>query len=217
MSTALEDLRLGAADLGIPLDESVLPRLLDYLALLAKWNRVYNLTAIRDEERMVTHHLLDSLAVLPHLPPGALLDVGSGGGVPGIPLAIADPGRSVTVLDANHKKGAFLKQAVMELGLGNVRVAIERVEDHRPAQPYEVVISRAFADLADFVNLAGGSLAADGMLVAMKGVYPDDEIQRLPAAWSVSRSVELRVPRLDAARHLLFLERSDLRAGSVAA
>jgi 16S rRNA (guanine527-N7)-methyltransferase len=217
LSTTLEDLRRGAADLGIPLDERVLPRLLDYLALLAKWNRVYNLTAIRDEERMVTHHLLDSLAVLPHLPPGALLDVGSGGGVPGIPLAIVDPGRSVTVLDSNHKKGAFLKQAVMELGLDNVHVAIERVEQHRPARPYEIVISRAFADLADFVNLAGGSLAAGGTLVAMKGVYPDDEIQRLPAAWGLARSVELRVPGLEAVRHLLFLERRDLRAGSVAA
>lgn len=193
--------------LGIGLEEPAARRLLDYIGLLDKWNRVYNLTAIRDPARMVTHHLLDSLAVLPHLPPGSVLDVGSGGGVPGLALAIVEPQRAVTVLDSNHKKGAFLKQAVMELGLKNVQVAVERVEDHRPPRDYEIVISRAFSDLADFVGLAGGRAAADGRLVAMKGLYPDDEILRLPATWGLERSVALDVPGLDAARHLLFLAR----------
>jgi 16S rRNA (guanine527-N7)-methyltransferase len=213
----LADLRQGAAELGIALDEPALRRLVDYLELLGKWNRVYNLTAIRDEGRMVTHHLLDSLAVLPHLPPGALLDVGSGGGMPGIPIAIAQPARAVTVLDSNQKKGAFLKQAVMELELKNVQVAVERIEDHRPARPYEIVISRAFSDLADFAGLAGRCVAAGGRLAAMKGVQPDDEIQRLPAAWHVERSVPLAVPRLDAARHLVLLQRRGDAEGSAAA
>jgi 16S rRNA (guanine527-N7)-methyltransferase len=213
----LADLRQGVAELGIALDEPALQRLLDYLALLGKWNRVYNLTAIRDEERMVTHHLLDSLAVLPHLPPGALLDVGSGGGMPGIPIAVVQPARPVTVLDSNHKKGAFLKQAVMELELKNVKVAVERIEDHRPARPYEIVISRAFSDLADFVALAGHCVAAGGRLAAMKGMHPDDEIRHLPPDWIVERSLSLAVPQLDAVRHLVFLQRRGDAAGSAAA
>jgi 16S rRNA (guanine527-N7)-methyltransferase len=204
---ALAQLQSGAVELGIALDEKALGRLVAYAALLDKWNRVYNLTAIREEAKLVTHHLLDSLAVLPHLPAGRLLDVGSGGGLPGIPVAMAQPDRQVTLLDSNHKKGTFLRQAVMELELGNTAVAVERIEDHSPAPAYEVVISRAFSDLADFVNLAGQTVARHGSLVAMKGVHPHDEVARLPAGWRVSRVIELRVPQLEAARHLLFLNR----------
>lgn len=204
---ALEQLQRGAAQLDVGLDERTLARLVAYAALLEKWNRVYNLTAIREEAKLVTHHLLDSIAVLPHLPDGRLLDVGSGGGVPGIPVAIVQSERQVTLLDSNHKKGTFLRQAVGELELGNVAVAVERIEDHRPLLAYDVVISRAFSDLADFVNLAGPSVAEHGSLVAMKGVYPHEEIARLPAGWRVSRVIELQVPQLEAARHLLFLKR----------
>lgn len=207
--TALAQLQRGAAELGVTLDEKALARLVAYAALLDKWNRVYNLTAIREEGKLVTHHLLDSLAVLPHLPAGRLLDVGSGGGLPGIPVAIAQPERQVTLLDSNQKKGTFLRQAVMELELGNADVALERIEDHRPPIAYEGVISRAFSDLADFVNLAGASVATHGSLIAMKGVHPHEEITRLPAGWRVGRVIELQVPQLGATRHLLFLNRQD--------
>ena len=147
--------------------------------------------------------------MLAHLPPGRLLDVGSGGGLPGIPVAIVQPERRVTLLDSNHKKGTFLRQAVMELELGNAVVAVERIEDHRPPIAYEGVISRAFSDLADFANLAGASVATHGSLIAMKGVYPHEEIARLPAGWRVSRVMELKVPQLGATRHLVFLNRQD--------
>ena len=207
--TALAQLQRGAAELGVALDEKALARLVAYVALLDKWNRVYNLTAIRQEAKLVTHHLLDSLAVLPYLPAGGLLDVGSGGGFPGIPVAIVQPERRVTLLDSNHKKGTFLRQAVMELDLGNAAVAVERIEDHRPPLAYEGVISRAFSDLADFVNLAGQSAASRGTLIAMKGVHPHEEIARLPAGWSVSRVVALDVPQLEATRHLVFLNRQE--------
>lgn len=205
--TGLAQLQRGAAALGVALDEKALARLVAYAALLDKWNRVYNLTAIREEAKLVTHHLLDSLAVLPHLPAGRLLDVGSGGGLPGLPVAIVQPERQVTLLDSNQKKGTFLRQAVMELELDNVAVAVERIEDHRPPLAFEGVISRAFSDLADFVNLAGPSVARHGSLIAMKGVHPHEEIARLPAEWRVSRVIELQVPQLEATRHLLFLNR----------
>ena len=204
---ALAQLQRGAAQLGVALDDKALARLDAYVALLDKWNRVYNLTAIREEAKLVTHHLLDSLAVLPHLPAGRLLDVGSGGGLPGIPVAIVQPERQVTLLDSNHKKGTFLRQVVMELELDNAAVVVERIEDHRPLLVYEVVISRAFSDLADFVSLAGASVARHGSLIAMKGVHPHEEIARLPAGWRVARVVELHVPQLEAKRHLLFLNR----------
>lgn len=203
----LAQLQRGAVDLGVVLDEKAVARLVAYAALLEKWNRVYNLTAIREEAKLVTHHLLDSLAVLPHLPAGRLLDVGSGGGFPGMPVGIAHARRQVTLLDSNHKKGTFLRQAVMELELDNVDVAVERIEDHRPSQPYEAVISRAFSDLADFVNLAGPSASREGSLIAMKGVHPHEEIERLPAGWRLNRVVELRIPYLEASRRLLFLNR----------
>ena len=183
-------------------------QLLAYLVLLAKWNRVYNLTAIRDEHRMVSHHILDSLAVLSHLPAGNVLDVGSGAGLPGIPIAIASAGRSVTLLDSNHKKSAFLNQVVAELGLVDVRVVTERAESYHPAQTFVAVISRAFAELADFVKLAGHLCRADGALIAMKGLYPEAEIAQLPASWTVERVEPLNILGLEAQRHLVFLRSS---------
>lgn len=179
-----------------------------YLALLAKWNRTYNLTAIREPERMVTHHVLDALAVLPHLPRGPglrLLDVGSGGGVPGIPLAIARPDWSVVLLDSNHKKGTFMRQALIELGLANAEVVTTRVEDYVPAARFDIVISRAFADLATFVHGAARHLAPAGRLYAMKGVFPDAEVAELPPGYAVEAAHVLEVPGLDAARHLIIV------------
>ncbi len=198
-------LRQGIAGTGLALPAAAIDQLEVYLDLLVKWNRVYNLTAIRDEARLVSHHVLDSLAVVSHLPEGNLVDIGSGAGLPGIPVAIACPGRAVTLLDSNHKKGAFLKQAVAELGLATTRVAIERVEAYRPEETFRTVISRAFSDLADFIKLAGHLCAADGVMIAMKGLYPDDEIAQLPASWEVRDIVRLEILQLEASRHLIFL------------
>jgi 16S rRNA (guanine527-N7)-methyltransferase len=180
-----------------------------YLLLLAKWNLTFNLTAIREPARMVTHHVLDALAVLPHLPhrPSLrLLDVGSGGGVPGVPLAIARPGWHVVLLDSNHKKGAFLAQAVIELALPNAEAVTARVEEFAPAAPFDVVISRAFSDLATFARAASRHLAPGGQLVAMKGVYPDEELAELPPDVHVVAAPALTVPGLDAERHLIVME-----------
>lgn len=208
MSTIENAIRQGAAGLGIALPEAAAERLSAYVGLLMKWNRVYNLTAIREEQKVVSHHILDSLVVLDHLPAGTLVDVGSGAGLPGLPIAIAQPAREVTVLDSNQKKGAFLKQAVAELGLANVQVVIERVEDFRPLRPFEVVVSRAFSDLADFVNLAGHLCAPGGTMLAMKGLYPDAEIAQLPAGWTVESAPALDIPALEASRHLVVMRSS---------
>lgn len=185
-----------------------------YIDLLAKWNRTYNLTAIREPDRMVTHHVLDALAVLPHLlrdiAPSSLsvLDVGSGGGVPAIPLAIARPAWHVVALDSSHKKGAFLQQAAIELSLPNLVAVTARVEDYFPAAPFDIVISRAFSDLATFVASSARHLAEGGRLVAMKGVYPDEEITQLPPDIRVVASPALHVPGLDGERHLIVMERA---------
>ena len=178
-------------------------RLLGYLDLLAKWNRTYNLTAIRDPLRMVSHHVLDSLATLPYLPPGRLADVGSGGGSPGIPIAIAQPARAVTLNDANLKKVAFLRQAVIELKLANADVHAGRVEHWRPAERYRVVISRGFAGLAQFYSACRHLIAPGGSLAAMKGIFPGDELARLPAGLAHCTVTPLHVPLLGAERHLV--------------
>jgi 16S rRNA (guanine527-N7)-methyltransferase len=198
----------GLAQLGLDLAPAVQARLLAYLALLRKWNRVYNLTAVREAQRMVSQHLLDSLAVAPHVTAPALLDVGSGAGLPGLPLALALPSTHVTLLEPNHKKAAFLHQAKLELGLHNVTVVRARVEDWRPGRTFERVISRAVFDLADFVSLAGRHAGSSGLLAAMKGLYPHEEIARLPAGWRLHRALPLAVPGLRAQRHLILLARS---------
>jgi 16S rRNA (guanine527-N7)-methyltransferase len=201
---------LGAlAAAGIALPPAARAQLAAYLALLAKWNRTYNLTAIREPEQMITHHVLDALAVLPHLPalPRArVLDVGSGGGVPGIPLAIARPEWSVTLVDSSHKKGAFLQQAAIELALANVAAVTTRVEEYVAPAAFDVVISRAFSDLATFVATSARHLAPTGHLYAMKGVHPHEEIAQLPSGARVIGVPLLAVPGLDAQRHLVVLE-----------
>jgi 16S rRNA (guanine527-N7)-methyltransferase len=183
-------------------------RLLAYLELLQKWNRVYNLTAVREMPRMVSHHLLDCLAAVPHVAEATLLDVGSGAGLPGIPLALALPESRVTLLDSNHKKAAFLRQAVMELKLANAEVVCERVDAWKPGGPFAVVISRAFSDLAEFVSMAGRHVAAGGRLVAMKGVHPYEEIHHLPGGWRVLEVIPLTIPGLRAPRHLVSIGRN---------
>ncbi len=200
-------LAAGLARLNLALPVETQQKLLDYLALVQKWNRVYNLTAVRDASKMLTHHVLDSLAVVPHVSQAtSLLDVGSGAGLPGIPLALALPHVRVTLLDSNQKKAAFLSQAILELGLCNAAVVCERVEKYQPRQLFGVIVSRAFSTLADFVALAGHLLAPGGALLAMKGVHPAAEIADVPAGFKLSAVTPLAVPGLDAKRHLVFLK-----------
>jgi 16S rRNA (guanine527-N7)-methyltransferase len=172
-------------------------RLLEYLALLQKWNRVYNLTAIRETPKLVSHHLLDSLAVVPHLAGGSVVDIGTGPGLPGIPIALARPDWKVTLVDSNHKKTAFVTQAVGELNIANAEVRRERVEQWR-----------AFAELPDFVRLAGHLLAPGGRMAAMKGLNPHEEIAQLPEGFRVERVVPLTVPGVEGERHLVLIERT---------
>ena len=195
----------GLGELALALPDGASGKLMSYLELLAKWNKAYNLTAIRDPLQAVSHHLLDSLAVLRELSDrtGALADVGSGGGLPGIPIAIAEPARPVTLNDANEKKGAFLRQAVIELGLANATVHVGRVEDWHPAEGFAVVISRGFASLVDFLAGCRHLVAPAGVLAAMKGVYPSDELAQVPADCDCHEVRRLKVPMLDAERHLV--------------
>ena len=204
MSTA-DQLKRGLIALGLTLDRDTQQRLLDYIALIEKWNRAYNLTAIREPEKMVSHHLLDSLAVAPHLHARRLLDVGSGAGLPGIPLALAYPGTHVTLLDSNHKKAAFLKQAVMELKLKNAEVCSERVESWQAQSKFDVIISRAFSDMGEFVRITRHLLAPDGIFAAMKGLHPYEEIDKLPPGCKVQQVLPLAIPGLDGARHLVLI------------
>jgi 16S rRNA (guanine527-N7)-methyltransferase len=208
-----EALRTGAAALGLDLNEGQCQGLLDYLALLQKWNQVYNLTAVRRPGEMVTHHLLDSLAVLPalrrHLVGRAarVLDVGSGGGLPGVVLAILEPGLDVTCVDAVGKKATFIRQVAVELKLPNLSAVHARVEDLR-LPPFDVITSRAFASLADFTRLTRHLLKEGGVWMAMKGKLPEDEISAVPVDWSVFHVEQIDVPGLNADRCLVWLHRS---------
>lgn len=195
----------GCARLNIRLPEGACVRLTAYLALLERWNRAYNLTAVREPEAMVIRHLLDSLSILPWLEGPRVLDVGSGAGLPGIPLAIAQPECEFCLLDSNGKRTRFLTQAAMELGLPNVGVVRSRVEDYRPVTLFNSVVSRAFATLSELVADAGRLCAPTGRLLAMKGVFPDDELARLPPMYQLVAVYPLRVPHLDAERHLVHL------------
>lgn len=211
MSRHNEVLRMRAAAMGVALDETQADKLLAYQALLVKWNRTYNLTAIRDPEEMLVQHLLDSLVVAPLLPLTlkTLADVGSGAGLPGIPLAIARPEIDVTLIETSSKKSAFQQQAKIELGLDNVSIYSGRVEDYKPKNAFDGVISRAFSSLTDFVKLAGDLIRSGGRLYAMKGVFPEDEVAALPSDWAVTASVSLLVSGMDAQRHLLTLEQRE--------
>lgn len=202
----------GAQALSIALSDTQRDRLLDYLALMVKWNGVYNLTAIRDPAQMVSHHLLDSLAAVPaYAHAQRVLDVGAGGGLPGIVLAIwaaeARPDMRIALVDTVHKKTAFLTQVKAELGLANVTVYTARVEQLQVTDAFDVITSRAFAELKDFITWSSHLLAKDGAFIALKGVLPQDEVARLPEGWKLGKVQPLIVPGLDAQRHLLFIER----------
>jgi 16S rRNA (guanine527-N7)-methyltransferase len=198
----------GLRSLGLSLSGDACAKLDAYVALLAKWNRTYNLTAIREPARMVTHHLLDALAILPHLPQRPILrvlDVGAGAGVPGIPLAIVRPQWNIVLVDSNHKKVAFVTQAAIELALPNVRAIAARIEDLLHEPTFDVVISRAFADLRTFAQLSARHVAPTGHLYAMKGILPEEEMAALPSSIEVVATPALHVPGVDAERHLIVM------------
>jgi 16S rRNA (guanine527-N7)-methyltransferase len=208
--TPAEALEEGLRELALEMKEPQRRQFLDYTALIEKWNRTYNLTAVREPLAMVTHHLLDSLAVLAHLPVPierpVLADIGSGAGLPGIPLALARPEWRITLVEASQKKAAFLRHACMALGLGNVAVHEGRVESWHPGALFAVVISRAFSDLAKFIAACAHLVAPGGVLAAMKGIYPSEELARAPAGWDCSRVVRLASPGLKAERHLVLCQ-----------
>lgn len=203
-----QQLQQGLAKLGLTIDEAVQSSLLDYVALLHKWNRAYNLTAVRKPELMVTRHLLDSLVVHPYLKPGRILDVGTGAGLPGIPLALIRPDDEFFLLDSNSKKTRFLTQVVTELGLKNVTVVQSRVEEFKPDQLFDTIMSRAYSTLANMISGTRHLLADGGVFFAMKGVYPVAELEELPADMQLVGSYQLYVPELDAERHLLVIQPS---------
>ncbi len=200
-----EKLHEGIGLLGLQLEPGTEERLLAYLAMLVKWNAAYNLTAIRDPEQMVVRHLLDSLSILPHVKGTSLIDVGTGGGLPGFVLALARPGLKVTLLDSNGKKVRFLRQAIADLGVSNALAVQSRVEDF--AERFDVVTSRAFATLADMVAGSGQLLSDDGEFLAMKGQHPNEEIAALPPTVAVTEILPLQVPFLDEERHLVRLKK----------
>ena len=205
-----EELLQGARELGIELSVLQQEQLLAYLGLLIKWNKAYNLTAVRDPDEMVSRHLLDSLSVVPFVAElgDNWLDVGSGGGMPGVPLAIMFPDRGFTLLDSNGKKTRFLTQVKLELKLANLEVVHSRVEQFQPAEAFEGITSRAFSSLEDFANWTRHLGNTETRWLAMKGVQPDDELQRLPADFRLDACHVLKVPGCQGQRHLLILRRT---------
>lgn len=200
----------GVAALGIVLPEGSAVRLLQYLDLVEKWGKVYNLTAVRKPEAMLSRHLFDSLAVLPHIVGPYVADVGSGAGLPGIPLALVQPDWYVVLLESNQKKAAFLQQACIELGLNNVEVVAERVENFSPKEKFDTVISRAFSSLAVYVRLAGHLCKEGdkgGTIVAMKGERHREELAQIPEQFAISKIFPVVVPGLNAKRHLVLIKR----------
>ena len=196
----------GIASMGLAISDDAQQKLLAYLALLQKWNKVYNLTAVRDPLEMVTLHLLDSLSVLPYVNSKNILDVGSGGGLPGIVLAICKPELQVTTIDTVQKKVIFMRQVKGELGLENLTPVHARVENFKPDVPFEIVISRAFSEIALFVQLTKHLIAENGQWLAMKGIMPADELVGLPL--TPVQVIALKVAGLDAERHLLVFNTS---------
>ena len=209
MTTLQTELAAGLTTLDLSISDAAQTQLLRFIALMAKWNAVYNLTAIRDESRMLTHHLLDALSIARFIPKDStLIDIGSGGGVPGIPLAIARPDLNVLSVEPNSKKASFQQQVRIDLGLDNFDVQAARAEAVELPENRDFIVSRAFGDLADFIKVAGHLLKPDGQMLAMKGVYPDEEVRAIPPGWSLLRAEELQVPGVEGARHLLWLTRT---------
>lgn len=192
------------AELKLPLSDEQQLQLLYYLQQLLFWNKAYNLTAIKDDQQALIKHIFDSLSIVPFLPAGDLLDIGTGAGLPAVMVAICQPQRAVTALDSNQKKIRFIKQVASELGLKNLTPVASRIEAH--AGTYQVITSRAFASLVDFVTHSQSKLADNGIICAMKGVEPVDEIQALQNEWQINTQV-LIVPHLHESRHLIYLQR----------
>lgn len=201
-------MRQGLPALAVPATDLLVARLAAFIALLGKWNQAYNLTSIRDPGEMVSRHILDSLTARPWLAGERVLDVGAGAGLPGIPLALTEPGRQFTLVDATLKKVLFMRQAIGELQLDNARAEQARIEDYAPVEAFDTVMCRAFAALADFVRDAGHLLAPAGRLVALKGRMPTDEIAALPAGWQLVSANRVQVPGLEAERHILVVTRA---------
>lgn len=199
----LDNLAKGLAILSLDLNDHVQHQLIDYLHLLTKWNRVYNLTAVRQPEQIVTRHLLDSLVIGPYLQGPRILDVGTGAGLPGIPLALAYPDCHFTLLDSNGKKIRFVTQAVAELGLANVDVVQSRVEAYQPVRRFDTITARAYSSIEELVKQTASLLADEGQYLIMKGAYPLAEVEALPAGYYLEAIEQLQVPNLDAERHLL--------------
>jgi len=199
----------GAEVLSVALDGRQIQQLVALVVLLAKWNRVYNLTAVRDPQAMVTRHILDSLVVLPHLRGDSLLDAGTGAGLPGLPLAIARPDLSLTLLDSRDKKLRFVRQVVAELKLGQINMVHARMQAYQPTQPFAMVISRAVSSLPELYRMTRHLLCADGRFLFMKGVRPDTELEHFEHTDRVQIE-RLQVPGLDAERHLLILDNEKL-------
>lgn len=197
-------LQQALSELKLPLSDEQQLQLLYYLQQLLFWNKAYNLTAIKDDQQALIKHIFDSLSIVPFLPPGDLLDIGTGAGLPAVMVAICQPQRAVTALDSNQKKIRFIKQVASELGLKNLTPVASRIEAH--AGSYQVITSRAFASLVDFVNHSQSKLADNGIICAMKGVEPIDEIQALQNEWQINTQV-LTVPELHESRHLIYLQR----------
>jgi len=201
-----QQLANGLQSLDCKLADDIQASLVQYLVLLDKWNKTYNLTAVRDIRQMVSHHLLDSLSVNPYLHGQHVLDVGTGAGLPGIPLALANPDKQFVLLDSAMKRTRFVIQAVGELGLTNVQVRQTRVEDYKPEQLFDTIISRAFTAMDDFVLATQHLCQADGLLLAMKGRFPAQEINGLPDQWQIKLE-SLEVPGVNAERHIVILTR----------
>jgi len=199
----------GIESLGLKIDAPVQQDLLHYLELLRKWNKVYNLTAIRDAEQMLSHHLLDSLSIVPYVRGPRVLDMGCGAGLPGIPLAMARPDLQVVMMDANAKKTRFVQQAITELKLDNAEAVHARAEDYTAPGGFDTVTSRAFSSLEDFLGLAAPYLQKGGQLLAMKGRYPTQELELSFNQFRLIAVHQLEVPFLDSERHLVEMERTE--------
>ncbi len=206
--TAADQLARGLQQLQLAPAGDLRSRLLRYIGLLDKWNRTYNLTAVRDLDSIVKLHILDCLAVQSHLQGRTFLDVGSGAGLPGIPLALARPEAHVVLVDSSHKKTAFLRQVLAELQMTNVQVECVRVETWRPDEFFDCIVSRAYSDLGEFVTSTSHALSPAGTFAAMKGIYPFEEIEKLPPGFRVSDVIRIQVPLLEAQRHLVLLGRA---------
>lgn len=211
METASElenDLRAGLLCLDVEPRDALVAAFASFLDLLIRWNRAFNLTGSRDPADLLTRHIFDSLSIKPFLRGVSVLDVGTGAGLPGLPLALAEPGRHFTLLDSGGKKVRFVRHAVGELSLRNVTVVQARVEEYDPADPFDTVLCRAFTSVPDFVRRCGGLVASGGRLLAMKGRLPTQELRDLPVGWRNPEVNALTVPGLDAQRHVVILKRT---------